>query len=344
MATKPRQIVPLLLPEEPVGVAGLAPLALPLLSYHNGPVLTAAQVVTIFWGAAWAQPAQSGLIPQLNQFFDFILTSSLLDLMAEYSVPGQTIGHGTRVGTVTITATEPGGGAGQVSDAQIQQALQIWIANGTVPPVTANTLYFVYLPPGVISTLGAIQSCQAFCGYHNQISGNIFYAVEPFLTCAGCTFGNGQAFDSLTKVSSHELCEAITDPALNAWFDDATGNENGDICNSTQQQLGGYTIQLEWSNQSGTCRLQPATLPVVTWSPPLDIVYGTPLGPVQLNAIADEPGSFVYTPPSGAVLNAGLSQVLSVLFTPFNATHQSVAASVQLNVFKATPSIEVTRS
>ena len=222
MVAQPRQIVPIIPAGAPEAVVGLAPTT--HLTYHNGPVLTAVEVVTIFWGQAWTQAAQSGLIPQLNAFFDLILTSSLMDLMAEYSVPGQAIGHGSRIATATITASEPGGGTGQISDAQIQQALQGFIAAGTVPATTANTLYFIYLPPGVDSTLGGAQSCQVFCGYHSHINGSIFYAVEPFLDCAGCIFG--QVIDSLTKVSSHELCEAITDPALNAWFDDNTGNED----------------------------------------------------------------------------------------------------------------------
>ena len=91
-----------------------------------------------------------------------------------------------------------------------------------------------------------------FCGYHNHAGNSIFYAVEPFVTCSGCTFGHG-IFDSLTKVSSHELCEAITDPALNAWFDDNGGNEIGDICNGGVTTLGGFVIQTEWSNRANAC-------------------------------------------------------------------------------------------
>ena len=45
--------------------------------------------------------------------------------------------------------------------------------------------------------------------------------------------------------------------------------------------------------------------PVVTWSNPANIVYGTPLSATQLNATANLPGTFVYTPPAGTVLNAG---------------------------------------
>ena len=56
-----------------------------------------------------------------------------------------------------IANSEPGtivGGQRQVTDAQIQSSLQGFIANGTVPATTANTLYFIYLPPGVVSILG----------------------------------------------------------------------------------------------------------------------------------------------------------------------------------------------
>jgi hypothetical protein len=228
------------------------------LSYHNGPLLTNVQVFTIFWGAAWQQSPQSGLVVQLNQFFDFILTSSLIDLLGEYSVPGKAIGHGSRIGTATITSSEPGNlvaGGREVTDGQIQTALQTWITANTIPQATANTLYFVFLPPGVTSVLGGDRSCQVFCGYHSHVGTSLFYAVEPFITCAGCTFG--QTLDSLTKVSSHELCEAITDPALNAWFDNTTGNEIGDICNQSVQKLGPYTVQLEWSNANNACLLGP---------------------------------------------------------------------------------------
>src|SRR5262249_21870885 len=150
------------------------------------------QVYTIFWGAAWQQPAQGALLTQLNQFFDSILASSLLDLLAEYSVSGQGIGHGQRIGSTTITNSEPGGTSRQVTDAQIQQALQGWMANGTIPRANANPLYIVYLPPGVTATdpQGDV-SCQQMCGYHWFVAGNpeVYYAVMPFPGCGGCLGG-----------------------------------------------------------------------------------------------------------------------------------------------------------
>jgi hypothetical protein len=79
--------------------------------------------------------------------------------------------------------------------------------------------------------------------------------------------------------------------------------------------------------------------PVVTWTTPSAITYGTALSATQLNATASVPGTFAYTPSAGTVLGAG-TQTLSVLFTPTDATDYSTAAkTVSLVVNKATPAV-----
>ena len=225
------------------------PPAAPHLTYRNGPLLAAVEVFTIFWGAAW-QGAQKALSGQLNQFFDFILTSPLIDQLGEYSVPNHQIGHGKRTGTITITTPPPGH---SVSDTAIQHMLQHEIAtNPAIPHPTPNTLYFIYVPPGVRVVQGGSASCQAFCGYHNDISGQVFYAVMPYAGCSGC-LGGLSVLDALTSTSSHELCEAITDPIPGqGWYDDANG-EIGDICAWKTKKIGQYTVQLEWSNRTNQC-------------------------------------------------------------------------------------------
>ena len=233
----------------------------PVLTYGNGPLLTNVQVVTIFWGTSWNQASQSALLSQVNQFFDFILTSPLIDILGEYSVAGKTIGHGSHIGTFTDTGSQPGGNTGQVSDAQVQQQLQAWITNGNVPSQNANTLYFVYLPTGVTLTgpanAGGGTSCVDFCGYHWFISGTnpeIYYAAMPFPGCNGCLGGLTQ-IQSLTSVSSHELCESITDPHPWTGWNSPQG-EIGDICAWQTDVMGGYTVQKEWSNSAGACITQ----------------------------------------------------------------------------------------
>lgn len=74
----------------------------------------------------------------------------------------------------------------------------------------------------------------------------------------------------------------------------------------------------------------------ITWNNPADIVYGTPLGATQLNATANVPGTFVYTPPAGTVLNAGSGQTLHVDFTPTDtANYEGSSKDVLINVNKA---------
>jgi len=238
----PIQIVPL------HGDALAAPVAQAQLTYRGGPLLPAVQVFNFFWGTAW-QGQQAALVQSINQFFDYVLTSSLLDQLGEYSVAGMTIGQGSRTGAVILSTDPPG----TITDADVQALIQQEISNDSaVPQPTPNSLYFVYLPPGVAISLDGGTSCSNFCGYHSDINGQVFYAVMPYPECAGCT-GALSVTDALTSTSSHELCEAITDPIPGqGWYDDQNG-EIGDICAWQTRTLGSYAVQLEWSNQAGQC-------------------------------------------------------------------------------------------
>jgi hypothetical protein len=240
------RIVPLYVPEQ---IAAAPAGAAPNLTYRGGPLLGAVQVFTVFWGPSWNQAPQHDMVAKLNSFFDFVLTSPLMDELAEYNVPGQTIGHGRHIGTATITTPVPGA---VVTDAAVQHMLQQEISTGALPIATSETLYFVYLPQGVAVVQGGARSCQAFCGYHNSVGTQLYYAVMPYPGCHGCT-GTLAVFDALTATSSHELCEAITDAVPGqGWYDDVHG-EIGDICAWKTKKLGAYTVQLEWSNKAKNC-------------------------------------------------------------------------------------------
>ncbi|HEY5913970.1 MAG TPA: MBG domain-containing protein, partial [Verrucomicrobiae bacterium] len=78
--------------------------------------------------------------------------------------------------------------------------------------------------------------------------------------------------------------------------------------------------------------------PVLHWSNPADIVYGTALGGDQLNATANIPGTFTYAPPAGAILGAG-EHTLSVSFVPNDPAYASDTATVSLRVSRAPLSI-----
>lgn len=77
----------------------------------------------------------------------------------------------------------------------------------------------------------------------------------------------------------------------------------------------------------------PKIDPVITWENPSDIAFGTLLSSTQLNATADVPGTFVYTPTLGTQLSEGVNQELTADFTPADESSFSAATkTVIINV------------
>ena len=62
-------------------------------------------------------------------------------------MPGQTIGHGSFIGTKVITVNAP---KRSVTDSVTQTQLKKWISSKVIVKNTANTLYFIYLDPGIV--------------------------------------------------------------------------------------------------------------------------------------------------------------------------------------------------
>lgn len=233
----------------PLRLEAAAPVATPRLTYRGGPLLASVQTFLFFWGDAWGQEPQASLMHRVSDFFDFVLSSQLMDQLAEYGVQDYTIGLGTRTGAIAVTTPPPS----TVADADAQKFIHDQIAsNPAVAQPGPSSLYFVFLPPGVTSDLQGASSCVNYCGYHSDDGSGLYYAVVPYPDCAGC-LGGIDAFDALTSTASHELSEAITDPvAGQGWYDDRNG-EIGDICAWQTKKLGAYTVQLEWSNKEGRC-------------------------------------------------------------------------------------------
>jgi hypothetical protein len=80
--------------------------------------------------------------------------------------------------------------------------------------------------------------------------------------------------------------------------------------------------------------------PTITWPAPAAITFGSALSSEQLDATASVPGTFVYNPAAGTVLQAGANQTLSVTFTPTNTNSFTTATatnSITVNPAAATP-------
>ncbi|MCT7314875.1 hypothetical protein N5I87_02580 [Ralstonia sp. CHL-2022] len=79
--------------------------------------------------------------------------------------------------------------------------------------------------------------------------------------------------------------------------------------------------------------------PTITWLNPASIAWGTALSTAQLNATANVPGTFTYSPAIGTKPEVG-TQTLSVTFTPQDTTKYASTTAVRtLTVNKAEPPV-----
>ena len=143
-----------------------------------------------------------------------------------------------------------------------------------------------------------------------------------------------------TPLDSTQLDAAASVPGSFAYTPTA-----GTVLNAGQGQILSATftptdtVDYNSVTATATLKVQKAT-PTITWANPADITYGTALSATQLDAAASVPGTFVYTPGAGTVLNAGQGQVLSATFTPTDTVdYSSVTTTTTLNVQQATPTV-----
>jgi hypothetical protein len=90
---------------------------------------------------------------------------------------------------------------------------------------------------------------------------------------------------------------------------------------------------------NGTLTVNQATA-IITWTNLIPIIYGASLTTNELNATANVPGSFEYTPTNGSALDTG-TNTLSVIFTPtdtvdYNSTTNAVGLFVSNAVLTVT--------
>jgi uncharacterized repeat protein (TIGR03803 family) len=184
--------------------------------------------------------------------------------------------------------------------------------NGTVFSVHTDGLGFTNLRSFPATNSSGINDDGAgpFAGL--VLSGGTLYGTAEF----GGSAGNGTVFSVHTDGTGFSNLYSFT--ATNSSGINSDGaNPLAALIFSGNTLYG--TAVLGGSASYGTVYSLTVTVttavPVVTWTRPAGIVYGTPLTTNQLNATATVPGSFAYNPPSGTVLGVG-NRTLSVIFTP----------------------------
>ena len=208
---------------------------------NNGPVLQVVQVYLIYWGSAWtSSPPPTPSADQITGACRTIMASAYLTGLAQY----RGIGRGFVRGTAVITASNPPSG---FSDNQVSTFIDAQITAGTVPgaDVDNQTLYCVIMPKGTNA------SNTSFVGEHTYYTRGSQRIHFAWVTNSG-------NLASVTRILSHEIVEAVTDPEGSAFLGVAgtcsQGGwcEIGDVCSSTAV-LDGVTVQSYWSNQAGAC-------------------------------------------------------------------------------------------
>ena len=242
--------------------------------YHGGPViLGTTHVYYIFYGD-WAADTSGQAI--LTNLASYIGGSPYFNINTTYY--NGSAQHVSNAVSYNGNAFDNYSHGRTLSDAAVENVVYNAIKAGKLPK-DSKGVYFVLTTTDVTESSGF---CIQYCGWHSRASllgTNIKYAFvgNPASQCPDACEqqttrspnGNPGA-DAMASVVAHELEESVTDPNLNAWYDN-NGMENADKCawtfgtvrtasNSSDYNmtLGSrqYLIQQNWVNAgSGYCSL-----------------------------------------------------------------------------------------
>jgi len=126
---------------------------------------------------------------------------------------------------------------------------------------------------------------------------------------------------------------------LHPWHGIPIGPDAPDVVTAFIEITPSDTVKYATTTATSTLRVASGAqaTPAITWAAPRSIVYGSALSTAQLNAAANVPGRFTFSPSLGTVLSVGTKN-LQVSFTPLDTvTYRSQTSSTSLVVSPATP-------
>jgi len=221
-----------------------------LLQWHFGPVMHTTTVIPIFWGTGWSSSSFAGdKVSGLDYLYTNLGGTAYAHTNSEYTdnsgnVNTAVIGKGSDKTDVSATPS------GAPSTTQVLAE----VAKETNGSPTAGAYYPVYSDQP--------RGSAGYCAWHSsgtingiQVEFGFFFNLDGDPGCdpqAPTNLGHSQGLSALANVSGHELSEVLTDPQLNAWYDQQ-GSENADKCAWTFNGLvaigsQSWKIQGNWSN------------------------------------------------------------------------------------------------
>lgn len=236
--------------------------------------------------------------------------------------------------TSTNFAAVPSGGVDCSSNTQLSYAGQCLIGVASDPAISGSFTGTLTLSDNALNNTASTQMVQ-LSGAGVQVAQTIafptiptqFYGVAPFALSAAASSGLPVSY------------KVISGPATVSGGTLTITSTGSVTVQASQAGNAEYTSATPFSQ---TFTVSPEETSVV-WTNPVAITYGTALSAKQLDATVtpSSTGTYVYTPISGTVLNAG-SQPLSVQFTPSKTVYASSIGSVTLQVNQASQKITFT--
>ncbi len=229
---------------------------------NGGELLTNVEVILCFWGSFWSSsPPPSPSSDDYKQAIDGILTGPFLGGLNQY----RGVGQAELIHSFINDNTDP---ANLYTDADVVAMLKDRFQNDTsvpAPEAGHQRFYAVILPVGINNSL------TGDAGQHQSLTFNGVTAWYAWVDNTGSLTGH----DCVTKVFSHELVEACTNPNVDTSNDGIlvngksgtttiTNDEIGDTCNNqfATVDMNGVecSVQSYWSKADNTCILPMGSL------------------------------------------------------------------------------------
>jgi hypothetical protein len=256
------------------------------VTYFGGPVLQYAVSHAVYINPGGACTI-SGCWGNPEGFLADVSDSDFIHVLDQYA--GVTANRRYTVGSRAVLK-------GNLSSNSLSESDLIAILHGVVSKTGAagyGNIYHLFLAPGIDTCFDAPANnvCYspdnlatfAFCAYHDNatftdLGLHVIFTVEPSQLVPGCEDAptgapNSLLIDSTNDTLSHELSETISDPDLDAWFNNSSfslaGSEIGDEClfadpftniiSEPTFRIDGklYRIQSEYSNDKHACAISP---------------------------------------------------------------------------------------
>jgi hypothetical protein len=170
--------------------------------FHGGSVMASVRQISIFLGKGWGDAQVRARQAVLSDVTGQAASAHGAELRQRKV---KTLGAAPSQEDFSDLGKAP------VNDLVIQRKLADLLAGKAIPAPSANSVYVVFLAPGVSSTLGGNKAGVDYAAYHNFVNleaGEVRYVVVPF----------HENTDKHSAAAARALAEAALNPNGQGWF------------------------------------------------------------------------------------------------------------------------------